>query len=344
MDDTSTDVSTHSGSLQHVYKTKTAEVALRTPQLDISTVAAAGGSANRLFGIRLDVGFPVTEANVDAEASGNTCAESTTTPQMLPGSCRSRSTINSGLPLQAAGYMDNGSAASNFTGTAREIYGNLNAPKAMTFSTKIYVLWAFVNSDTPLNGGCLPPVEGILPEGTILSPSASAATVCGNGGTSQCVINTVLQAYQASGVSQGTCNNLKLGYGGQLADGVPEPSFGHYEAIDGGTGARPTWASTSICRAHESRILSPLSDDTRPCILREFSIRAGSGGAGLHRGGDGVMRDIDFWGYLNVSVLSEHRIVVACRMCGGEPGRCGENVWFDMASGPGGGGGYVKTQ
>ncbi|KAL3459102.1 5-oxoprolinase [Aspergillus heterothallicus] len=250
----------------------------------------------------------------------------------------------SGLPLQAVDYMDDGSKLSlqvrinkedgsatfDFTGTAREVYGNLNAPKAITFSAIIYVLRSLVNSDIPLNQGCLAPIEVILPEGTILSPSAGAATVGGNVETSQRVTDLVLRAFQASGASQGTCNNLTFGYGGQLVNGVPEPGLGYYETIAGGAGAGPTWDGQSGVHVHmtNTRITDPESLERRyPCILREFSIRSGSGGAGLHYGGDGCVRDIEFRRDVDVSVLSERRTVAPYGMCGGEPGQCGENVW-----------------
>jgi 5-oxoprolinase (ATP-hydrolysing) len=148
-----------------------------------------------------------------------------------------------GLPLTAVDYMDDGStlnlkiqidrergqAIFDFTGTTKEIYGNLNAPRAITFSAIIYVLRSLVNEDIPLNQGCLAPIHVILPQGTILSPSTGAATVGGNVETSQRVTDLVLKAFQAAGASQGTCNNLTFGYGGNVVNGKAEPGFGYYE-------------------------------------------------------------------------------------------------------------------
>lgn len=149
----------------------------------------------------------------------------------------------SGLPLEAVDYMDDGStlrlkihtdretgsATFDFTGTSREVYGNLNAPRAITFSAIIYVLRSLVNEDIPLNQGCLAPIKVILPPGTIISPSLGAATVGGNVETSQRVTDLVLQAFQAAAASQGTCNNLTFGYGGEIVDGKAVPGFGYYE-------------------------------------------------------------------------------------------------------------------
>lgn len=149
----------------------------------------------------------------------------------------------SGLPLEATDYLDDGSmmklkisidreegsATFDFTGTTGEIYGNLNAPRAITFSAIIYVLRSLVNDDIPLNQGCLAPIKVILEDGTFLSPSEGAATVGGNTDTSQRVTDLVLQAFQAAAASQGTCNNLTFGYGGQVVDGKAKPGFGYYE-------------------------------------------------------------------------------------------------------------------
>lgn len=148
-----------------------------------------------------------------------------------------------GAPLEAVDYLDdgstmylkihinreNGSATFDFTGTTEELYGNLNAPRAVTFSAIIYVLRSLVDEDIPLNQGCLAPIEVILPDGTFLSPSAGAATVGGNTETSQRVTDLVLQAFQAAAASQGGCNNLTFGYGGEVVDGKAKPGFGYYE-------------------------------------------------------------------------------------------------------------------
>ncbi|KAL0765507.1 hypothetical protein CaCOL14_011731 [Colletotrichum acutatum] len=249
-----------------------------------------------------------------------------------------------GLPLEAEDQMDDGSklklkirinreegsAVFNFTGTSREMYGNLNAPRAITFSAIIYVLRSLVKEDIPLNQGCLAPINVIIPSGTIISPSLGAATVGGNVETSQRVTDVVLRAFQAAAASQGTCNNLTFGYGGEMVDGKAKPGFGYYETIAGGAGAGPSWEGQSGVHVHmtNTRITDPESLERRyPCILREFGIRRGSGGRGKYNGGDGCIREIEFRRDLHVSVLSERRTVPPYGLAGGEPGALGENVW-----------------
>ncbi|KAI3543826.1 hydantoinase B/oxoprolinase [Colletotrichum abscissum] len=249
-----------------------------------------------------------------------------------------------GLPLEAEDQMDDGSklklkirinreegsAVFDFTGTSREMYGNLNAPRAITFSAIIYVLRSLVKEDIPLNQGCLAPINVIIPSGTIISPSLGAATVGGNVETSQRVTDVVLRAFQAAAASQGTCNNLTFGYGGEMVDGKAKPGFGYYETIAGGAGAGPSWEGQSGVHVHmtNTRITDPESLERRyPCILREFGIRRGSGGRGKYNGGDGCIREIEFRRDLHVSVLSERRTVPPYGLAGGEPGALGENVW-----------------
>ncbi|KAJ4214128.1 hypothetical protein NW759_010651 [Fusarium solani] len=250
----------------------------------------------------------------------------------------------SGLPLEAVDYLDDGSmmclkihidreqgsATFDITSTTGELYGNLNAPRAITFSAIIYVLRSLVNEDIPLNQGCLAPIDVILPEGTFLSPSKGAATVGGNTDTSQRVTDLVLQAFQAAAASEGTCNNLTFGYGGEVVDGKAKPGFGYYETIAGGSGAGPTWAGQSGVHVHmtNTRITDPESLEKRyPCILHEFSIRKGSGGAGKYPGGDGCIRDIEFRRPVQVSALSERRSIPPPGIQGGGPGKRGENIW-----------------
>ncbi|KAI8718172.1 hypothetical protein NCS52_00595300 [Fusarium sp. LHS14.1] len=235
----------------------------------------------------------------------------------------------SGLPLEAVDYLDDGSmmclkihidreqgsATFDFTGTTGELYGNLNVPRAITFSAIIYVLRSLVNEDIPLNQGCLAPIDVILPEGTFLSPSKGAATVGGNTDTSQRVTDLVLQAFQAAAASQGTCNNLTFGYGGEVVNGKAKPGFGYYES-----GVHVHMTNT--------RITDPESLEKRyPCILHEFSIRKGSGGTGKYPGGDGCIRDIEFRQPVQVSVLSERRSIPPPGIQGGAPGKRGENIW-----------------
>lgn len=188
-----------------------------------------------------------------------------------------------------------------------------------------------ISTDIPLNQGCLSPIKLNIPPNTILSPSLKAATVGSNVETSQRIVDLIFKAFQACAASQGTCNNLTFGYGGtNAATGKVIKGFGYYETIAGGSGAGADWEGESGVHTHvtNTRISDPEIFERRyPVVLHEFSIRRGSGGAGLHRGGDGCVRDIEFRIPLQVSILSERRVIAPYGMAGGDEGQRGINLW-----------------
>ena len=216
-----------------------------------------------------------------------------------------------------------------------QISGNINAPEAVTYSAIIYCLRCLISEDIPLNQGCLKPIKVIIPKRSFLSPSDHAAVVGGNVLTSQRVTDVVLKAFNACAASQGDCNNLTFGFGGtSFSSGSPErkitKGFGYYETIAGGSGAGPTWNGTSGVHTHmtNTRITdSEIFERRYPVILREFSLRHGSGGKGMHSGGDGVVRDIEFRIPVQVSILSERRVYRPYGLEGGEDAECGLNIW-----------------
>ena len=167
-----------------------------------------------------------------------------------------------------------------------EVHGNLNAPPAVTYSAVIYALRCLVREDIPLNQGCLAPVTFVIPPGCLLRPSAAAAVVGGNVLTSQRVTDVVLRAFGAAAASQGCMNNTTFGDAG----------LGYYETVAGGAGAGPGWHGRAGVHTHmtNTRITDPEILERRyPVVLRHFSLRPGSGGAGAFRGGDGVVREIE---------------------------------------------------
>jgi len=154
--------------------------------------------------------------------------------------------------------------------------------------------------------------------------------VGGNVLTSQRVTDVIFRAFRACAASQGDCNNLTFGFGGNVSGESEVRGFGYYETIAGGSGAGPDWDGTSGVHVHmtNTRITdSEVFERRYPVLLREFSIRAGSGGAGQHRGGDGVVRDIEFRIPVQASILSERRVYRPYGLAGGEDAQCGLNLW-----------------
>lgn len=214
---------------------------------------------------------------------------------------------------------DAGSAVFDFSGTSPEMFGNCNAPRAVTLSAIIYSLRCLIDEEMPLNQGCLAPIEVIIPEGCLLSPSADAAVVGGNVLTSQRVTDVVLAAFGAASGSQGCMNNFTFG----------NDAFGYYETIAGGAGAGPGWHGQSGVQTHmtNTRITDPEILERRyPVLLECFSLRTGSGGTGAFCGGDGVVRELRFLQAMEASILSERRVFAPYALDGGERGARGRNL------------------
>ena len=188
-----------------------------------------------------------------------------------------------------------------------------------------------ISADIPLNQGCLKPIRVICPENTILSPSPTAATVGCTTETSQKLADLIFRAFHAAAASQGTMNNLSFGCGGtDPATGAVTKGFGYYETIAGGAGAGPGWHGASGVHTHltNTRITDPeILEKRYPVLLREFSLRKGSGGKGRFRGGDGCVRDMEFRAPLQVSVLTDRRVTAPYGLEGGEDGARGVNIW-----------------
>lgn len=238
-----------------------------------------------------------------------------------------------GSRAEAIDYMDDGSpikltididtetgdALFDFTGTGPQVLANHNAPPAVTYSAVIYSLRSLVGQSIPLNQGCLAPIKFVIPEFSLLNPSSDAGVVGGNVLTSQRVVDVVLRAFKACAASQGCMNNLTFG----------DDKFGYYETIAGGAGAGPTWEGRSGVHTHctNTRITDPEILERRyPVLLREFSLRKGSGGDGRHRGGDGVVRELEPLRPLVMSILSERRTLRPYGLEGGLEGASGRNL------------------
>ncbi|KAJ5802249.1 uncharacterized protein N7503_004699 [Penicillium pulvis] len=243
------------------------------------------------------------------------------------------------IQLQVSINAEKGEAVFDFDGTGPEVYANINAPEAVTYSAIIYCLRCLISDDIPLNQGCLKPIDVRIPQKSLLSPSESAAVVGGNVLTSQRVTDVILRCFQACAASQGDTNNLTFGFGGNKVGEVEKQGFGYYETVAGGSGAGPHWEGTSGVHTHmtNTRITDAEVFERRyPVVLREFSLRANSGGEGQHRGGDGVTREIEFRIPVQVSILSERRVFHPYGLEGGEDAKCGQNLWVRLVQRPDG--------
>ena len=293
-------------------------------------VAANHTGANQLRQLVETHSWPVVEAfmrHIQAAAAAKmrlalqTLSGSATVPRQFTFEDH----LDDGSPIRATITIDNDHATVDFTGTGPVLSTNLNANRAIVTAAVLYVFRSLIQDDIPLNSGVLEPVDIILPE-CLLNPPAHAdpaqcaAMVGGNVETSQRVVDVLLGALGAAAASQGTMNNLTFGDG----------TFGYYETICGGSGATPGSPGADAVHTHmtNTRLTDPEIIERRyPVRLHEFSIRRGSGGNGQHRGGDGILRRIEFLKPLRVSLLSERRgPYPPFGLAGGEPGKLGQNT------------------
>lgn len=238
--------------------------------------------------------------------------------------------------MRATEYLDDGAALNvciqrkgtklqiDLTGSAEVHGGNLNATKAIVQSVVLYCLRLLINQSLPMNEGLMEHVTLILPHG-LLNPDFThrplPAVVGGNTEVSQRLTDTILKALGLAACSQGTMNNFLFG----------NARFGYYETICGGTGAGEGFDGADAVHQHmtNTRITDPEVLEFRyPVRLRRFEIRKHSGGKGTWKGGDGIIREIEFEEMLEVSILTQHRKQLPYGILGGSPGKTGNQAIF----------------
>ena len=216
-------------------------------------------------------------------------------------------------------------ATVDFTGTSDQLPGNFNAPLSVARAALLYVVRTLVDEAVPMNDGCLKPMTLVVPEGSLLRPLYPAAVVAGNVETSQVVTDALFGALGVMAGAQGTMNNFTFG----------NARYQYYETISGGSGAGPDFDGADVVQTHmtNSRLTDPEILESRfPVLLEEFSIRAGSGGAGAHHGGNGGLRRIRFLEDMTAGILANRRSVPPFGLEGGAPGGLGRN-WVERGDG-----------
>ena len=211
----------------------------------------------------------------------------------------------------------NRSARVDFTGTSPQQPTNLNAPVAICQAVVLYVFRTLVEDYIPLNAGCLKPLEIVIPSGCLLNPSYPAAVVAGNVETSQAIANALYGALDVMAASQGTMNNFTFG----------NEQHQYYETICGGSGAGADFDGTDAVQTHmtNSRLTDPEVLEWRFPVLVQFALRPHSGGNGRYKGGNGVIRQIQFREAMTAAILSGHRVIPPFGLAGGESGAIGRN-------------------
>ncbi|RMF31614.1 MAG: hydantoinase B/oxoprolinase family protein [Chloroflexi bacterium] len=235
------------------------------------------------------------------------------------------------VPISVSITIEGDTATVDFTGSAPQQRGSINAVYAITLSAVYYVFRCLIGLDVPNNSGCLAPIRVIAPEGTVVNATRPAPVAGGNVETSQRIVDVLLGALaqalpdRVPAASQGTMNNVTIGGW----DPERDHPFAYYETIGGGMGARPDRDGASAVHSHMTNTLNtPVEalEYTYPFRVERYEVRRGSGGQGRHRGGDGIRRDIRVLTEVQVSLLTERRRLPPYGLAGGEPGAPGENV------------------
>lgn len=234
------------------------------------------------------------------------------------------------VPIQVSITVKDDEVVVDFSGSAPQQAGSLNAVYAITLSAVYYVFRCLIGLDAPNSSGCLAPVHVIAPSGSIVNATHPAPVAGGNVETSQRIVDVLLGALaqalpdEIPAASQGTMNNLTIG--GWSAEN--NRAFTYYETIGGGMGARSTANGPSAVHSHMTNTLNtPIEalEYAFPLRVLRYEIRQGSGGRGYYHGGDGIRRDIQVLCEAQVTLLTERRTNPPYGMGGGLPGCVGEN-------------------
>jgi N-methylhydantoinase B len=232
------------------------------------------------------------------------------------------------IPIVATVRVSDNEMSVDFTGSAEQVLGNVNAVTAIVQSATWYCVRLLADDDVPMNHGCFAPISVTVPQGSVLNPYFPAAVALGNTETGQRVTDAVLGALAQAlpntipSASQGTMNNVTIG---GLHRGR---QFVYYETIGGGHGA---WANGDGLSARQSHMTNTQNTPIEalemalPLRVLRYALRPNSGGKGKHRGGDGIIREYELLTEASVTVNSERRLVAPYGLHGGQSGARGVN-------------------
>ena len=235
------------------------------------------------------------------------------------------------VPIRVSVTIDGDEARVDFSGSAPQQQGSVNAVYAITLSAVYYVFRCLLGVDVPNNSGSMVPIQIIAPRGSVVNALPPAAVAGGNVETSQRIVDVLFGALAQAcpelvpAASQGTMNNLTIG-GFDTRYNSP---FAYYETIGGGMGARPGKDGTSAVHSHMTNTLNtPVEalEYAYPLRVLRYEIRRGSGGGGKYRGGDGIRRDVQVLVDSQVTLLTDRRRYAPYGLQGGCAGAIGKNV------------------
>jgi N-methylhydantoinase B len=235
------------------------------------------------------------------------------------------------IPLRVCVRIARGHALVDFTGTALQVTGGINANYAVTVAAVLYVFQALAETAIPANAGITRPIEIVAPLGTLVNARFPAAVAGGNVETSQRIVDVLWRALsfalprRVPAASHGSMNNLALGG----YDPVRHRQLAYYETIGGGAGGGPRRPGASAVQTHMTNTLNTpveVLEGAYPLRVSRYRVRYHSGGVGEHPGGDGIVREFEFLAPVRVTLLTERRTIRPFGLRGGRPGALGANV------------------
>ncbi len=241
------------------------------------------------------------------------------------------------VPIRVRIEVARGRALVDFTGTAAQVAGGINANYAVTMAAVLYVFQSLAGTTIPANAGLARPIRIVAPAGTLVNARPPAAVAGGNVETSQRIVDVLLKALAPAAperipaASNGSMNNLA--FGGY--DPLRHRQFAYYETVAGGAGAGPHGPGASGLHTHMTNTLNtPIEalEAAYPVRVTRYHLRRRSGGKGLYRGGDGLVREIEFLAPAQLTLLTERRREPPYGLRGGDAGQTGRNTLIRRGS------------
>jgi len=220
----------------------------------------------------------------------------------------------------------------DFTGTTKQTEGNINCPLSVAAAAVYYVFRCLMPKQTPACTGSFKPITLHAPEGCLLNAKRPAAVAAGNVETSTRIVDVVMGALTQAlpdkipAASHGSMNNLAMGYSG---GSVNNKAWDYYETIGGGMGAGSETDGLDAVQTHMTNTRNTpieVMETNYPVCIKKYAIRKHSGGEGLHKGGDGLVREFEFLKPANVTLLTERRLQSPWGLNKAKPGKQGQNV------------------
>ena len=231
--------------------------------------------------------------------------------------------------IHVAVTVDDDGVVADFSASAAQVRGNVNCPRSVLAAGAYYVFRCLMPAETPAAAGAFRPIRLVSRRGTVVDAEAPAAVAAGNVETSQRIVDVLLGALAQAlpdlvpAASQGTMNNIAMG---SRAGATP---WDYYETLGGGTGASALGAGISAVHSHMTNTLNTPIESLElhyPLTVVRYEIRRRSGGEGRERGGDGIVRELEFRADADVTLLTERRSIAPWGLDGGSAGAPGINL------------------